>query len=113
LRSEIKRFYARHASEEGGRCNRPYIDAITKVDVLEDTPEQWMAKIRYRYLDRLRDEDPDSDRKVCFGFASRIFTLVPVDSSVVVTDMSGTDCAGRLFSLNRALGLERRTRTCP
>lgn len=113
LRSKITRFYTQHAREEGGRCTRPYIDAITKVDVLEDTPEQWVAEIRYRYLDRLRDEEPGSDRKACFGFASRTFTLAPVGGNVVVTGMSGTDCAVSLLSLNKALGLEQRRRTCP
>ena len=111
--SKIMRFYARYAREEGGSCNRPYIDAITKVDVLEDTAERWVAKVRYRYLDRVRDEDPGTDRKVCFGFASRTFSLAPIDGNVAVTEMSGTNCAGSLFSLNQALGLERRTRTCP
>lgn len=113
LRSKIMAFYARNAREERGRCNRPYIDNTTKVDVLEDTAERWVAEVRYRYLDRIRDEEPGSDRKACFGFASRTFTLAPVDGVVVVTEMSGTDCAGSLFSLNRALGLGRRTRTCP
>jgi hypothetical protein len=113
LRSEIAQFYTQHAREEGGRCTRPYIDAITKVDVLEDMPERWVAEIRYRYLDRLRDEDPGSDRKICFGFASRTFILVPVDGILVVTEMSGTDCPVSLFSLNKALGLELRARTCP
>lgn len=113
LQSKITRFYAQHAREEGGRCTRPYIDAIAKVDVLEDTPEKWIAEIRYRYLDRLRDEDPGGDRKVCFGFASRTFVLAPVEGNLVVTSMSGTDCPISSLSLNRALGLERHTRTCP
>ncbi len=113
LRTKIERYYALHASEERGRCNRPYIDAMTKVDVIEDVPERLVVDVRYRYLDRLRDEDPSSDRKVCFGFASRTFTMMPNGGNIVVADMSGTDCVGTAFSLNRALGLERRTRTCP
>ncbi len=113
VRKKIERYYAQHASEERGRCTRPYMDAVTRVGVIEDAPERLVVDIRYRYLDRLRDEDPGSDRKVCFGFASRTFTITPVGGNLAVTDMSGTECAGTAFSLNRALGLERRTRTCP
>lgn len=113
LKSKIEQHYAQHAREEGGLCSRPHVSTITKVSVLEDTPERWVAEIRYSYRDRLRDEDPGSDRKICRGFASRTFTLAPVNGVPVVTEMSGTPCPGSLLSLNKALGLERRERTCP
>lgn len=113
IEASIEQFYRRHASEEGGRCTRPFIDAITKVDVIEDSPKRWVADVRYRYQDRLRDEDPGSDRKICRGFASRVFTLEPKGGDLVVTDMSGRACRGVLFSLSGILGLEKGERTCP
>ena len=113
IKSSIEQFYRRHASEDGGRCTRPFIDAITKVNVIEDAPERWTAEIRYSYRDRLRDEDPGSDRKICRGFASRTFTLLPKEDDLVVADMSGRACRGELFSLSGALGLEKAERTCP
>ena len=113
IKGSIEQFYRRHASEEGGRCTRPIIDAITKVSVIEDTPERWVAEIRYSYRDRLRDEDPGSERKICRGFASRTFTLLPEGNELVVADMSGRACRGVLFSLSGVLGLEKGERTCP
>jgi len=114
IKSSIEQFYRRHASEQLGRCSRPFIDAITKVDVIEDTPERWVADIRYKYQDRLRDEDTNSNRKICRGFASRIFTLEARGDDFVVAEMSGQACHGGVFfSLNRGLGLEKRKRTCP
>jgi hypothetical protein len=113
IKGRIEQFYRRHASEEGGRCTRPVIDAITKVNVIEDVPERWVAEIRYSYRDRLRDEDPGSERKICRGFASRTFTLLPKGDDLVVADMSGRACRGLLFSLSGILGLEKGERTCP
>jgi len=120
IKGKVERFYRQHAVEQRGRCTRPFIDAITKVDVIdEDTPDRWVANIRYRYMDRLRDEDPGSDRKICRGFASRTFTLASQGTSTsgddepVVIDMSGTACRAGRFSLNNALGLEKGHRTCP
>ncbi|MGI9504139.1 MAG: hypothetical protein ACR2RE_13915, partial [Geminicoccaceae bacterium] len=84
----IKQHYADHAFEQRGRCTRPFIDAITKVDVIEDGGDKWVAEIRYRYRDRLRDEDTGSSRRICQGFASRTFTLVSGQSDRAVAEMS-------------------------
>ncbi len=113
LKSNIQQFYARHAREEGGHRSCPFIDAITQVNVIEDTPERWVADVRYKYRDRLRDEDPGSERRICRGFAPRTFTLVPEGDRLVVADMSGRSCRGSHFSLNRAFGLKKGVRTCP
>lgn len=112
VKNKIERHYAKYASEERGFCSRPYIDTITKVDIRENTSERWVAEIRYHYLDRLRDEDTGSNRKICRGFASRTFTLASVNGDLAVVDMSGTGCAGSFFSLNRVLGLEKNERFC-
>lgn len=97
IKDNIEQFYRHHASEDGGRYTRPFIDAITMVNVIEDTPERRMAEIRYRYRDRLRDEDPGSQRKICQGFASRTYTLRPKGNELVVADMSGRACRGSPF----------------
>src|SRR5262245_2573100 len=79
----ISSYYQDHASEEYGSCNRPYFDAITTVDVVEDTADRLVLDVRYRYWDRLRNEEDrdlsvpglSSSHRVCWGPSSRQFTL--------------------------------------
>jgi hypothetical protein len=94
----ISSYYEDHASEDYARCNRPYFDAITRVDVIEDTPELLVLDVRYKYQDRLWDDEDShvrlpggvaASRKVCRGFESRQFTLEKVDGDVQVVDMTG------------------------
>ncbi|MEZ5936240.1 MAG: hypothetical protein R3F54_30930 [Alphaproteobacteria bacterium] len=93
----ISSYYEDHASEDYGRCNRPYFDAITKVDVVEDTASRLVLDVRYKYWDRLRDDEDssvrapgvDGSRKVCWGFESRQFTLEKTNGDLKVVDMTG------------------------
>lgn len=95
--SVIAAYYEDHASEDYGRCNRPYFDAITKADVVEDTAGRLVLDVRYRYADRLRDDEDSSvrvpgvgsSRKVCWGFESRQFTLEKTNSDLKVVEMTG------------------------
>ena len=71
-------------------------DAITKVEVLEDSAERLVLDIRYAYRDRLRDDEntrsrrPFSSRKLCRGFESRQFTLAKGEGDEIsVVDMTG------------------------
>lgn len=91
IETAIKRYYSSNASEEHGHCPRPYIDGITGVEVVEDTPEQLVAEVRYFFRDRIREPaGDDSDGSVrCMGFSERIFTLTRTDEGPTVVDMSG------------------------
>jgi hypothetical protein len=94
----VSSYYEDHASEDYARCNRPYFDAITRIDVLEDTPERLVIDLRYKYQDRLRDDenshvrrpgDIERSRKVCWGFESRQFTLEKAGDGIQVVEMTG------------------------
>ncbi|MGI9510101.1 MAG: hypothetical protein ACR2QJ_12230 [Geminicoccaceae bacterium] len=91
-------YYRNHGVEyKVGACNRPYFDAITRVEVLEDTTERLVIEIRYAYRDRLRDDENTrgrkprpSSRKLCNGFESRQFAFGKDDGGEIsVTEMTG------------------------
>ena len=95
----VSSYYEAHASEDYARCNRPYFDAITRVDVVEDAPDRLVLDIRYKYQDRLCDDedgdvllpgDIETSRKVCWGFESRQFTLEKADGGMQVVEMTVT-----------------------
>lgn len=111
-KSRIKRNYQDHAGERDGLCRRPYIDAITRIDIVEDTATGLVVDLRYSFRDRIRDDD-DGHGRGCFGFESRRFTLKSVDGNIEVVAMSGTPCKGLVISLDRILGLgDDRRRRC-
>jgi hypothetical protein len=95
--SAISSYYEDHASEDYGRCNRPYFDAITMVDVAEDTADRLVLDSRYQYRDRLRDDEDgsvrvrgmESSRKVCWGYESRQFILEKTNGDLRVVEMTG------------------------
>ena len=95
--SAISTYYEDHASEDYGRCNRPFFDAITRVGVVEETADHLVLDVRYKYWDRLRDEEDssvrgpgmESSRKVCWGFESRQFTLEKSNGDLKVVEMTG------------------------
>lgn len=88
-------YYRDHAVENDvGPCNRPYFDAITKVDVIEEDAEHLVLGLRYAFRDRLRDDEdsnniPPSSRRVCSGFENRQFTLAKDGGAVRVIEMTG------------------------
>ena len=95
VQAAISTYYRDHAVEyDAGPCYRPYFDAITKVEVIEEDAEHLVLELRYSFRDRLRDDEdtnrvPPSSRRVCWGFESRQFTLGKETGVVRVTDMSG------------------------
>ncbi len=95
VQAAISTYYRDHAVEyDTGPCYRPYFDAITKVDVIEQDSDHLVLELRYSFRDRLRDDEdtnniPPSSRRVCWGFESRQFTLTKETGVVRVTDMSG------------------------
>lgn len=91
IETAIKRYYSSNASEDRGHCPRPYIDGITGVEVIEDTPERLVAEVRYFFRDRIRDQpgDEDDGSVRCIGFSKRTFTVDRTEQGPKVVDMSG------------------------
>ena len=97
VQAAIAAYYEDHATEyDAGPCYRPYFDAITKVDVVEQDADHLVLDMRYAYRDRLRDDEDTGSRilpgsrRVCWGFESRQFTLAKEDGGVEVVEMSGS-----------------------
>ena len=90
LERAVMRHYERHASEENRTCLSPYIEGITQVAVVEDTPERVVADVRYWYRDRSKDDTgEDGFGRECSGYASRRFTLGKGAAGVEVLGMTG------------------------
>jgi hypothetical protein len=89
----IKRYYEAHASEKNGRCLAPYIDGLTTVQVVEDTPDQMMVDAGYLFRDWVKDRDDPMDGggsiRECSGYNHRSFVLARSDNTLQVTEMSG------------------------
>jgi hypothetical protein len=98
----IRMYYERHASEGGGRCFNPYIDAFTKLTVLEETPDRLVVDARYLHRDRFREGGSGEGGQICTGFAERTFTLARTpEDDPIVTEMSGERYEPAIRSLIR------------
>jgi hypothetical protein len=90
LERSVMRYYERHATEENRTCLSPYIDGVTQVDVVEDTPERVVVDVRYLYRDRSKDDTGENGfGRECSGYASRRFTLGKGAAGVEVLGMTG------------------------
>jgi len=85
----VMRYYERHASEENRTCLSPYIDGLTQVSVVEDTPERLVVDVRYLYRDRFKDDRGNGMGRECSGYAGRRFTLAKTDAGIAVVEMTG------------------------
>ncbi len=96
----IRSYYADHAVEENGTCRAPEMRAITDVQVLEDTDERLVLRLRYYFQDDAYGvyEDPEVPirRLRCRGFGTRDFVVAKRDGLVVV-GMSGPTRIDRNF----------------
>jgi hypothetical protein len=92
LDSSIERYYEAHASERGGQCLAPYIDGITRADVVEDEPARLVVDVRYLYRDRYKDNEAGMEGNGltgCVGYGARRFVLARSDDTLTVEQMSG------------------------
>ena len=90
LEAAIMRHYEAHASEQNGRCLNPFMDALIRVDVVEDTGTRLVVDARYAYRDRFMDSRDRGLGRECAGRGERRFTLVRnEDDSFDVVEMSG------------------------
>ncbi len=90
LKTKIRYYYANHASEENATCLAPEMRGITRVEVLEDTPERLVLRIRYYYQDDSYGEIDEENFTIlrCRGFRTRTFVVDKRDGLRVV-GMSG------------------------
>ncbi|MCB9966520.1 MAG: hypothetical protein H6852_02640 [Geminicoccaceae bacterium] len=92
----VKNYYADHATEEGGLCPTPLMRAITQTEILEETDERLVLRLRYTYQDRsFSSVEVDAlgfiQPQSCVGFATRTFTISvgPEGGAAEVLEMSG------------------------
>ena len=88
----IERYYEAHASERTGQCLAPYIDGITRTQVIEDSPERLVVEVRYLYRDRLKDNRSGMEGNglsICTGYDQRRFVLARSGDDLEVESMSG------------------------
>jgi hypothetical protein len=92
LDGTIERYYEAHASERGGQCLAPYIDGITRTDVVEDDPARLVVDVSYLYRDRIKDQPRDNPAEAligCVGYGTRRFVLARSDDTLTVEQASG------------------------
>jgi hypothetical protein len=85
----VMRYYEDHASEKNDTCLTPYMEGITKVSVVEETPERLVLNVRYLFRDRLKDDRNDGFGNECIGYRERLFTLRKGTAGVEVLEMTG------------------------
>lgn len=90
LERVVMRYYESHATEENRTCLSPYMEGITRVDVLEERPERLVADVRYLYRDRSKDDGGNEIGRACSGYDKRRFTLGKEGATgLEVLDMTG------------------------
>lgn len=85
----VMRYYEDHASEKNDTCLTPYMEGITQVSVVEETPERLVLDVRYLFRDRFKDDRNDGFGSECLGYRERRFTLGKGTAGVEVLDMTG------------------------
>jgi hypothetical protein len=78
--------YRRYASEESRICTMAEIEAITRLEVLEDQDGRLLARVRYFYRDPFR---AGRDGGRCLGFGEREFLVSRSAAGYEVLDMTG------------------------
>lgn len=98
LQVPVQRYYETYATEKGGTCRRPQMWSITQSEVLEDTDEQLVLRIRYSWRDdAFERQRPGVVFRTCDGFAERVFTIDKT-TGLQVVDMTGERREQRDFS---------------
>jgi hypothetical protein len=85
----VSSYYERHASEENGYCPSPYIDGITRRQVVEDSGDRLVLEIGYLYRDCSKN-GMDSGRHECVAYATRRFVLEKSGDSYQVVEMGAS-----------------------
>ncbi len=101
LTFKIESYYADHAVEENGTCRAPEMRGITKVQVLEDSEERLVLRVRYYFQDDAFGvyDDPEipTVRVRCRGFRTRDF-VIDKRAGLEVVGMSGPTRKDKTFN---------------
>jgi hypothetical protein len=89
LERAVMRYYEAHATERNRTCLMPYMEGVTKVEVLEERPERLALEVGYLYRDWRRSDSADGIGEQCIGYGERRFTLGKGAAGVEVLDMTG------------------------
>jgi len=90
VETAVMRHYEAHASEQYGQCLNPYMDALTNLEVVEETADRMVVNARYFYRDRFMDDRDGALGRECSGRGERRFTLARnEDDGLDVVEMSG------------------------
>jgi hypothetical protein len=90
LNQAMQSYYERHATEEYGYCSMPYIEGLTKVEVVTDRPDRLVLDVRFLYRDRFKRDRGDNRGHECTGYAGRRFTFAKSPAGKVeVVEMTG------------------------
>jgi hypothetical protein len=95
LGRQMENFYRNVAWEENATCLSVEM-GITRMEILEETPERMMVRARYWYEDRTIDRGGDGsgvsmiDAFTCRGVGERVFEVARrADGSFQVVSMTG------------------------
>lgn len=99
LQFRVISFYDARAMEENATCPQPRMRAVTRAQVVEETPERVVMNIKYAFEDE-GQTDYDNDGfppfggggflNRCNGFGERTFTFARrTDGSLDVASMTG------------------------
>jgi hypothetical protein len=84
----IKSYYERHASEQNGYCPSPYIDGITRQEVVEESADRMVLEVGYLYRDRSKSgSNMGQLQSECVSYASRRFVLQKSGDTFEVVEM--------------------------
>lgn len=96
LQFPVQSFYDARATEENWTCTQPRMQAITRAQVVDETPERVVMNIRYYWYDEshtITDDNligPMPALQRCNGWAERTFTFTKLtDGSLKVESMTG------------------------
>lgn len=96
LGRQIEVFYAQRAWERNATCPNPRIDTILRAEVIEETEDEIVARVRYSWRDSSRLEGSRTGVRLgvgagnrCRGIDQRRFTLERAGEGVRVVAMSG------------------------
>lgn len=91
LHWQVMSFYGAHAFEENAMCPQPQMTAVTRAEVVEDTPQRVVMNIRYHYRDDGQSVDvAGGDVSTCDGWGERTFTFTRAGADrLAVQSMTG------------------------
>jgi hypothetical protein len=87
VENAVMRYYERNGSEEYRTCLTPYMDGITRVDVIDQQPDRLVLDVSYLYRDRFKNDRSNGIGRECTGFATREFTLEKGADGIAVLAM--------------------------